>query len=75
MNISDFKARMLSLAEESQNYGKEFILLKHGKPIVKVVPIAPADGFMELAGSLTGILKINGDIIQSDSSKDWKSMA
>jgi prevent-host-death family protein len=37
--VSEFKAKVLRLVEEAQASGQEYVVTKHGKPMVLVTPI------------------------------------
>ncbi len=47
---TEFKARCLALLDEVAKSGVEVVVTKHGRPVAKVVPIAPAPS---LRGSVT----------------------
>lgn len=60
MRASAFKARCLKIMNEIQATGEPVIVTKHGKPVVKVIPIKPEND--DIFGFMAGKAKIIGDI-------------
>jgi len=61
----EFKARCLALLDEVAETGREIIVTKRGKPVAKLVPLAPK--------SLLGSVKFIGDIISpAVDPEDWE---
>jgi prevent-host-death family protein len=61
MNASEFKARCLAILDEVARTGEGITILKRGKPVARLVPVAgpqamPQDG-------LQGSVEILGDVI------------
>jgi prevent-host-death family protein len=50
IQISDFKAKCLRLADEVAVTGKPIVLTRHGRPLVRVVPVEQPKS---LKGSVT----------------------
>lgn len=64
MAISKFKAQCLKLVENLDDEG--IVILKHNKPVAKVVPIrSDFEERNKLIGSMKGKIKINGDIFST----------
>ena len=60
-----FKEQCLSLLDEVEPDG--IVITKRGKPVAKLIPFASDSA--SLIGSLTGKLKIKGDILSTE--LDW----
>ena len=60
--VSEFKAKALRLIEEAHTNGQEYVVTKHGKPMVLVTPIRAevASAFGAWQGSEIG------DIVHTD---------
>ncbi len=50
ISASRFKAQCLALLDEVAESGEEIVVTKHGKPVARLVPIAPP---VSLKGSVT----------------------
>lgn len=62
ISASEFKAKCLQIFDE---LGAEGIVIeKRGKPIAKVIPLAPADN-SGLIGSMKGSITVSGDIFST----------
>ena len=62
--VSEFKAQCLRLIADVGATGREIIITRHGKAIVRVVPLArPAHS---TRGLWKGVLKVKGDIVHAD---------
>ena len=64
-----FKARCLAVMKNVQATGEPVIVTKRGTPVVKVVPAQPE---IDIFGSMTGKVKIIGDI-ESPIPVEWES--
>lgn len=51
MKASDFKARCLKLLDQVEATGEEILVLKHGRPVARVVPARPDQPWLALRGS------------------------
>ena len=71
INISEFKAKALRLIDRTATLGERYIITKLGVPVAEVVPIAKKRE--TTYGSLKGMAKIEGDIVNFDSSEDWEA--
>jgi antitoxin (DNA-binding transcriptional repressor) of toxin-antitoxin stability system len=64
MAISKFKAQCLKLVDNLDDEG--IILLKHNKPVARVLPIKLSrEERNKLIGSMKGKIKIHGDIFST----------
>jgi len=48
MKASDFKARCLKLLDQVEATGEEILVLKHGRPVARVVPARPDQPWLAL---------------------------
>jgi prevent-host-death family protein len=53
-----FKAQCLALLDRVARTGESLVVTKRGKPVAKVVPVAP-----EKAPTLVGSVTVKGDIV------------
>ena len=70
LQISEFKTHCLRLLEKTEKIGKEYIITKKGVPIAQIIPIKKRT--TSRLGSLEGLGKIRGDIVNFDTSADWE---
>ena len=56
-----FKAKCLAIMDEVQAKSQPVIITKHGKPVVKIVPVT--EGHEDIFGFLKGQATIVGDIV------------
>jgi prevent-host-death family protein len=68
---SEFKAKCLRLLDQVEEEGDTLIITKRGRPVAKVVPVSSPQ--RSLRGSWKGRLRIKGDIVHFDTSRDWES--
>ena len=68
----EFKAKCLKLMDAVQEEGTEFVITKRGKPVAKLVPIAPKRR-KPIFGCMKGRIKITGDIMAPLDVK-WNAM-
>jgi prevent-host-death family protein len=69
--VSEFKAKCLRLLDEIEEKGETLIITKRGRPVAKVGPVSPPK--RSLRGSWKGVVKMKGDIVHFDTSRDWES--
>ena len=62
LSATKFKAKCLQIMDDVQLYKKEITITKHGKPVVKLVPLEPKKK-TKILGCMKGTCKITGDII------------
>jgi prevent-host-death family protein len=66
---AQFKAQCLALMEQVAQTGSPLVVTKHGKPMVQIGPVEPAED--EIFGFLKGKVKIVGDIMNTIPLSDW----
>ena len=66
-----FKAKCLKIMDEVQQFHREVIVTKHGKPVVRVVPIELVKP-KSIFGCMKGSVIIKGDIIRPTGEK-WSA--
>ncbi len=59
-----FKAKCLKIMDEVQALHREVIITKHGKPVVKLVPVEESKNKKSLFGFMKGSVIIKGDIVK-----------
>ena len=69
MAAAQFKAQCLAVMDQVSQSGSPIVITKHGKPVVKVVPASEEDD--EIFGALSGIARIQGDIMNTIPLSDW----
>jgi prevent-host-death family protein len=57
---AEFKARCPAVVDHVSQSGRAVVITKHGKPVVKVVPISEDED--AIFGALAGIARVTGDI-------------
>ena len=67
---SEFKAKCLRLLDDVEE-GETLVITKRGRPVARVVPVSPPR--RSLRGTWKGLVKIKGDIVHFDTSRDWES--
>jgi len=67
---SEFKAKCLRLLDDVEE-GETLVITKRGRPVARVVPVSPPRH--SLRGTWKGLVKIKGDIVHFDTSRDWES--
>lgn len=72
INASDFKARCLRVLDDVQATRTEVVITKRGKPVARLIPIGPAR--TSLRGVWKGMVRIGGDIVQTDWSSDFEAV-
>ncbi|MBI3935390.1 MAG: type II toxin-antitoxin system prevent-host-death family antitoxin [Betaproteobacteria bacterium] len=73
INVSEFKARCLSILDEVARTGKTITICKRGKPLARIVPPAYSKlGYPQ--ETLRGTLTIVGDIVSPVMDpEDWSA--
>jgi prevent-host-death family protein len=69
MAAAQFKAECLAVMDHVSQSGQPVVITKHGKPVVKVVPVNQRED--EIFGALSGIARIKGDIENTAPASDW----
>ena len=62
MNSSEFKAKCLAILSEVERTGEVVVVLKRGRPIAQVSPIAAGEGKYP-QDALKGTVEILGDVL------------
>lgn len=72
-NASDFKAKCLAILDEVAEAGETYVILKHGKPVARLVPAPPTElGFPQ--EGLLGSAHTVGDIVSpAVSPETWEA--
>lgn len=70
ITATEFKAKCLRILEELGSQG--IVILKHGRPIAKVIPFSSVDN-QKLIGSMKGKIKIKGNILSTGTKWDAQS--
>lgn len=73
MAAGQFKAKCLRVMSDVQQTREEVLITKHGKPLVKLVPVE-SDEAPSLLGYLQGTVQVTGDII-SPVEESWEADA
>ena len=69
MAAAQFKAQCLAVMDHVSQSGDSVVITKHGKPVVRVVPVTESED--EIFGALSGIARITGDIENTAPASDW----
>lgn len=69
MAAAQFKAQCLAVMDHVSQSGHPVVITKHGKPVVKVVPVTESED--QIFGALSGIARITGDIENTVPASDW----
>jgi prevent-host-death family protein len=69
MAAAQFKAQCLTVMDHVSQSGSAIVITKHGKPVVKVVPIDEDED--AIFGALAGVARVTGDIETTVAAKDW----
>lgn len=70
MAAGKFKDQCLAVMDTVHRTGEPVIVTKHGKPVVKLVPVCDAED--NIFDSLAGRAKVVGDIINTVPLEDWE---
>ena len=71
MAAGQFKAKCLRVMSDIQQTHEEVLITKHGKPLVKLVPVGSNEA-PSLLGYLKGTVRVTGDII-SPVDESWEA--
>ena len=69
MAAAQFKTQCLAVMDQVSLSGREVVITKHGKPVVKVVPVS--EGEDAIFGALAGIARVTGDLEQTTTASEW----
>jgi prevent-host-death family protein len=70
---TEFKAKCLALLDEVGEQGGTITVTKRGRPVATISP-AKKRQFRSPAGILAGKVKINGDIVNFDTTDLWDAL-
>ncbi len=72
-NASEFKAKCLAILDEVAEAGESYVILKHGKPVARLVPAPPTELGHPQHG-LLGTAHTVGDILSpAVPPEDWEA--
>ena len=75
VSISEFKAKCLALLEQVRKTKQPLRVVRHGKPIVEIVPATEKIDRLEWIGSMKDSVEILGDIISpAKDEDDWEAL-
>ena len=69
--ISEFKAKCIAVLREAQRTGEPVLVTRRGRPIARIEPVVQGLRTRKL-GALRGRMKIVGDIVEIDTTRDWE---
>ena len=73
MAISKFKATCLAVLERVRRTRKPVLITRFGEPVAEVVPPSPPSRPKSWLGSMSGTIRIRGDIVSPPvDSSDWE---
>ncbi len=72
--ISEFKAKCISILKEAQRTREPVVVTRRGKPLARIEPILE-DAPRRKLGVLRGRMQIRGDIVRTDSERDWEMLS
>ena len=67
----EFKSKCLKLMDQVRDTHEEIVVTKHGKPVVRIVPI-DTEPARPLRGYLKGTVSTKGDII-APTGENWEA--
>jgi prevent-host-death family protein len=70
--ISEFKAKCIAVLREAQRTGEPVLITRRGRPIARIEPVAEGQPERRL-GALRGRMRITGDIVRVDTTRDWET--
>jgi len=71
MLVSDFKAKCIAVLKEVQRSGEPVVVTLRGRPMARVEPLS-AGNHRKVLGTLKGSMRIRGDLVRSDTTRDWE---
>lgn len=73
--VSEFKTHCVQLLNEVADSGEELLVTKRGVPLARVLPAAPSTLNFREPGDCVDSVSISGDIVNSDSAREWEALA
>lgn len=75
MAISEFKAKCLAVIDEVHKTKKPVRVTRFGEPVAEVIPPSSAGQSSSWIGSMSGSMKILGDIVSpANEENDWEAL-
>lgn len=74
MLISEFKAKCIAALKSVEQTREPIVITLRGKPLASIQPVEQATSGRRL-GRLKGMMRIRGDLVRPDSSRDWEMLA
>ncbi len=71
MLVSEFKAKCIAVLKEVQRLGEPVVVTLRGKPMARVEPLHTGAPRKQL-GALKGSMRIQRDLVRSDTTGDWE---
>lgn len=72
--VSEFKNHCVGVLNEVADYGEEIIVTKRGKPLARIVPVAPPQKGNRVIGDCSQTAAIHADIVNDDGSSAWEAL-
>lgn len=72
--VSEFKTHCVGVLNEVANYGEEVIVTKRGKPLARIIPVAPPKKGNRLIGDCSQTAAIHADIVNHDDVNEWEAL-
>ena len=72
--ISKFKAKCVEVLNAVHDHGDSVVITRRGKPLARIVPLAPPEDEGRKLCATPGEMTIHGDIVHADFSEDWEAL-
>ena len=75
ISISHFKATCLAVLETVRQTGLPVRVTRRGEPVAEIVPVPPGRNDATWIGSLSGAIRVQGDIVSPVADADeWEAL-
>jgi prevent-host-death family protein len=75
ISISHFKATCLAVLETVRQTGLPVRVTRRGEPVAEIVPVPPGSDDATWIGSLSGAIRVKGDIVSPIADADeWEAL-
>jgi prevent-host-death family protein len=75
ISISHFKATCLAVLENVRQTGQSVRVTRRGQPMAEIVPVPPDSNDATWIGSLSGTIRVQGDIVSPVTDADeWEAL-
>lgn len=75
ISISHFKATCLAVLETVRQTGQSVRVTRRGEPVAEIVPVTPGSNDATWIGSLSGTIRVKGDIVSPVADADeWEAL-